>query len=150
MANVGSEDTDIPLVLKKVASRIDLAVLQFRHHFTKTPLGILHGKSAVIPPIRRSEGFGCWVIKWIFASNPAACIGRIQVLQPLLPLGEAEGAKGAVSHSTCWGGCLCFPQMGLSVRLTDCWKGPGFTKCLLGPKSSQSWEIGVATLRKAK
>lgn len=35
------------MVLKKVASRIDLAILQFRHRCTKTPLGILHGKPAV-------------------------------------------------------------------------------------------------------
>lgn len=47
IANVGSENTCIPVVPKKVASRSDLARLQFGHPFTETPLDILHGKPAV-------------------------------------------------------------------------------------------------------
>lgn len=55
------------MVLKKVASRTDLAILQLGHHFTKTPLGILHGKPAINSPREKvSELLLLWP-KWIFS-----------------------------------------------------------------------------------
>lgn len=67
IGNVESEDTNISMVLKKVASRIDLTILQLGHHFTKTPLGILHGKPAINSPREKvSELLLLWP-KWIFS-----------------------------------------------------------------------------------
>ena len=104
IGNVGSENTNIPVVWKKVASGIDSAVSQLRHHFTKTPLGILHGQPT-INSARKSQGFrSCGISGFFFPSSPAALIWRIQVLRPSIPLtlsapGESNSAC-AISPST--------------------------------------------------
>lgn len=67
IGNVGSENTNIPVVWEKVASGIESAVSQLGHHFTKTPLGILHGQPTV-NSARRSQGFRSCGISGFFFS----------------------------------------------------------------------------------
>lgn len=156
ITNVGSEDTSIPEVLQKVASRIDLAVLQFGHHFTHTPLGILHGKPASINS--SSENVSGLLFPWHYVNFCQSCpevrIWRIQVFWSLLLPNCLPWESPAIQrhclpqHPKGWR--PCFPQMGLHVGHTDWRKGPELIKCLFSLKSFQSWEIYVATLRKAK
>lgn len=118
IANVGSEDTSIPEVLQKVASRIDPAVLQFGHHFPRTPLGILHGKPASINS--SNENVSGLLLPWHYVdfcqSCPEARIWRIRIFWSLflpncLPW-RVQQSKVSAFHSTPRGGAHVFPKWG--------------------------------------
>lgn len=123
----------------------DTTLLKHRWAFCMASLLWIH-------PVRKAQGFGFHGMSGFFQSSPAALI-RTQVFRLSFPphcLPQESPTVPALSSTDPEGWCLHFPKMELHEGHTDWRKCPELTKCLLGLHSFRSWEIYVATLRKAK
>ena len=107
------------------------------------------------PPNERSQGFCSHGVKWIFAkAAQQLSLGEFRILGPGArcppPLSTLGDSKGAVFCSIPRRGAYVSPKWGSTWVTQTRGKDPKLTKCLLGLKSFRSWELHVATLRKAK
>lgn len=136
-----------PRAAEEVASSTGPAAGQFGHHLAEPALGILHGGPAATPgeeaPGARSRG-----TKRIFAKAAQQLSGEFGLSGLVLPAPKGHRppeSPEALCPSAPKGG-----QFSPHGGHTDWRKGPELIKCLLGPTSVGSWEMHVATLRKAK
>lgn len=141
-----------PWCWRRVASSIDLALLQFGHHSTKTPLGILRGMPAINSPSRAAPR----------AFTPGAGVGFFFPRQPggshrensgseacsLIPLGEPIVQPLSSLHP---GGCSRDPPPSGATRGAHrCKERPGAHKMSFRLERFAKLRHGCCNLEKGR